>query len=204
MNRIADEIKRAVTMPELLARYGLSDGTKERIPCPIHQGKDKNFAVKDRHYKCYVCGAEGSVIDFVMQYFGTDYKGAINRLNDDFHLGLPLGKAMDSDAARKALREAEKRRREQERKRRAIEEAEQRYYAALDVWVYLDTMRRENAPTGITEPFRAEYAYALKNLDAADHELQQAQNALYDLKHGVTQNVQSVQSVQGQSKQQRG
>ena len=183
MNRIADEIKRAVTMPELLARYGLSDGSKGRIACPIHHGKDKNFAVRDKYYKCYVCGASGTVIDFAMQYFGTDYTGAINRLNDDFHLGLPLGQSVDQEKAKAALMEAERRRREREERERVIADAQRRYDAALDVWTWIDTLKRENAPTGATEPLRAEYVFACLHIDEAEWELQHAQDALYDLKH---------------------
>lgn len=184
MNRIADEIKRSVTMPELLARYGLSGGTRERIPCPIHQGKDKNFAVRDKYFKCYVCGAEGSVIDFVMQYRGLGFLEACWELNKEFDIGLE-----DDPAFAKLKKDAEHFERtnkndvERVNRRLANERAEKRYYAALDKWVWLDKLKRENAPKDISEPFRSEYVYALHHIDEAEWELQQAQNALYDLKH---------------------
>ena len=181
MNRIASEIKRAVTMPELLKHYGFSDGSKKRIRCPLHNGKDRNFSFNDASFRCWVCGKSGSVIDFVMQYFGLDFPEAMSKINDDFSLGLDL--ARPNAVSIKARWKIAERETEAEKERLANERAETRYYAALDRWVRLDTMRRENAPAGITEPIRDDYVYALRHIDEAEAELREAQNALYDLKH---------------------
>lgn len=181
MNRTANAIKRAVSMPEMLAHYGLSDGSKKRIPCPIHGGKNNNFAVKDSSFRCFVCGANGTVLDFAMQYFGLDFAEAMAKINEDFSLGLDI--SGQGRASIKAMRTIASREAEAENERLANARTERRYYDALDRWTRLDTMRRENAPQGITDPIRDEYAYAIRHIDAAEAELQEAQNALYDLKH---------------------
>ena len=50
--------------------------------------------------------------------------------------------------------------------------------AALDRWIGLDIVKRENAPQSPSEPFSEEYAYACKHIDAAAYELDRATDAL--------------------------
>lgn len=89
MSYLAEQIKDAVTMPDVLGRYGLLDGNRRgRIPCPLHNGTDKNFAYKDKSFRCYVCNESGTVIDFAMKLFDLPFQAACKRLNDDFNLGL--------------------------------------------------------------------------------------------------------------------
>lgn len=111
----AEEVKARVTVPEVLLRYGLPTSSRGRIPCPIHQGEDPNFAYTDERFHCFVCGAGGSVIDLVMGLFGLTYPQALVRLDEDFGLGLMRGQR-DERARRKAAEVARKR--VQERRRR--------------------------------------------------------------------------------------
>ena len=81
-------------MPEVLRYYGF-DIKRGRIPCPIHSGSDRNCGVKDEYIHCFVCGSTVDVVGFEMQYFNLDFMKAISKLNDDFNLGLPIGKKID-------------------------------------------------------------------------------------------------------------
>ena len=131
----ASYIKQSVTMQDALARYGQIDTGREqgRIPCPLHNGHDKNFAYKARSFKCFVCGESGTVIDFTMKLLGLSFSDACKRLNADFGLGLddaPPSKESRAEALkmREARREAEERERrrfieETRREREAIEAA---------------------------------------------------------------------------------
>ena len=110
-----EEVKARITVPEVLLRYGLPTSSRGRIPCPIHQGEDPNFAYTDDRFHCFVCGAGGSVIDLVMGLFGLTYPQALVRLDEDFGLGLMRGQR-DERARRKAAEVARKR--AQERRRR--------------------------------------------------------------------------------------
>lgn len=58
------------------------------------------------------------------------------------------------------------------------------YHAALDRWVSLDIMKRENAPKSPSEPFNGEYAYACKHIDAATYEMDRATDALREFEGG--------------------
>ena len=75
-------------MQDVLERYGFKTSPRGRIPCPLHNGKDANFSYKRDYFHCFVCGAGGSVIDFVMLLFDITFPQAIVRLSTDFNLGL--------------------------------------------------------------------------------------------------------------------
>lgn len=118
MNNFGNTIKQLITMEDVLCHYGFPTSINGRIPCPLHNGKDNNFSYKDHYFKCFVCGRGGSVIDFVMELFGINYRQAVLRINQDFSLGLTDkrdGRSQLSEAARRARkerREAEKREKE--------------------------------------------------------------------------------------------
>lgn len=118
MNNFGNTIKQLITMEDVLCHYGFPTSINGRIPCPLHNGKDNNFSYKDHYFKCFVCGRGGSVIDFVMELFGINYRQAVLRINQDFSLGLTdkrAGRSQLSEAARRARkerREAEKREKE--------------------------------------------------------------------------------------------
>ena len=85
---VAGEIRDRVTMEEVLQFYGCDTAPNGRIPCPLHNGHDKNFAYKDRSFRCFVCGRNGSVIDFVMELFGLTFPQAVIKISSDFRLGV--------------------------------------------------------------------------------------------------------------------
>ena len=91
-DEIADAIHYAVTMSEVVARYVPSARPRyNRIPCPLHNGKDYNFSYTRYGYKCFVCGASGDVITFVKEVCELSTRvDAMRKINDDFNLHLPI------------------------------------------------------------------------------------------------------------------
>lgn len=177
-------IKQSVTMPDVLAMYGINPGSYNRIPCPIHNGVKRNFAYKEHGFVCYVCGATGDVISFVEKLFGLSFRDACRKIDQDFHLGLNIGGEMDKakrDEAERvcAERRAERRRRDAERKR--LSEA---YHTALDRWCELDKAIRDGAPQTPFDDFSDSYAYALKHIDQAGAVLDEAEIKLWEFEHG--------------------
>ena len=144
LDEIADTIRATVPMlhavefyyPELNPRHN-------RIPCPIHNGKDYNFAFGTDWYKCYVCGAAGDVISFVKESQGAPTRlDAIKRINNDFMLHLPLRGEVDTQFSETAS----KRRKEAEERRAARQAWEDKYHALMDEWIELDKTLRELNP----------------------------------------------------------
>ena len=117
MNSIAERIKESISMDSALERYGFPVSKNKRIPCPLHNGHDDNFAYTDHYFKCFVCGCSGDVISFVMQLFGISFSQALLRINLDFGLGFSNKKPDRREtirlSAEKAEKEMEKQRRDQ-------------------------------------------------------------------------------------------
>ena len=97
MSKIADEIFSRVTMPEVLAMYGIALGRHNRIKCPIHSGNGSNFSYNDNFYQCWTCFAKGNVITFVEEYFGLNFGQAVTKINLDFNLGISNQKPTSRD-----------------------------------------------------------------------------------------------------------
>lgn len=115
----AEEIKRRVTAVEAADKYGLSHDKAGFAVCPFHG--DTNPSLKlyagARGWTCFGCHAGGSVIDLVMRLTDTDFCQAVEKINRDFSLGLPLGMPSDpktraqereQDAERERVRQAHK------------------------------------------------------------------------------------------------
>ena len=88
---MAEQIKQMVTMDVAARHYGFDIGRGGFMRCPFHQG-DRTASLKiysgGGGWHCFGCNKGGSVVDFVMELFGLNFKQALLRLNADFNLGL--------------------------------------------------------------------------------------------------------------------
>lgn len=145
------EIKSRLPAREVLEHYGLTVDRRGFAKCPFHQG-DKNGSLKvydgpGGGWYCFGCGAGTSVIDFVMRQFGLTFGAAQEKLNADFNLGLPIGKALSPADRLKAVKEARQRKeaaQERERRLRALKDAADR---ALTAYVLIDKIILSRSPT---------------------------------------------------------
>ena len=175
----ADEIKSRLKMPEVLRYYGF-DIKRGRIPCPIHHGDGWNCGIKDEYIHCFVCGATVDVVGFEMQYFNLDFMKAISKLNDDFNLGLPIGKKIDRRTQLEINKAAFERKRKAEQQQKERQKIEDDYWAAFDEWKRLDDNKRNYAPKTPTEPLHPLFVEALKNIAGAEYNLSCAEIARYE------------------------
>lgn len=174
----ADEIKARVPLLDLLHFYGFHP-QYNRMPCPFHNGKDRNMLVSNNFYKCFVCGESGDIFTFVQRYFGLDFNAACAKINDDFRLGLPIGKKLTRAEENEArLREAERRRKAEEKSQRqqALQDA---YEKALAEYAACDTIMLRCAPISPATGFSDVFCWAAKNIDRAWYELKEAEAALF-------------------------
>lgn len=102
----AEIIKARVTVPEVVERYTGQRIIRNRIKCPVHNGSDYNMRIYRNTYHCFVCHATGDVIQFVRSVTGDSFVGAMERLNNDFALALPIGEKPCSDLDKKAIENA--------------------------------------------------------------------------------------------------
>ena len=181
MTNYADEIKRAVPARELFEFYGFETNRAGFGHIPF-AANDKTPSLKvydgDRGWHDFSSGKGGDIIAFVQEYFGLSFMEACKKINDDMRLGLPLGEKLTLAQVREADRKAAQRKREQIEREMAAKRVLTAYHAALDRWVSLDIMKRENTPKSPSEPFNEEYAYAVKHIDEAAYELDRATEKL--------------------------
>ena len=176
----ANEIKSILTMPQVLDYYGIERNRANRIRCVLHNGQDFNCGIKDHYIHCFVCGQSADVIKFVQVYFDLDFQSAIIKLNDDFRLGLPIGKKIDRRTQLEMNKAAFERKRKIEAEKKRREQIENDYWTAFDEWKRLDDNKRNCAPKTTSEPFHPLFVEALKNIDGAEYRLECAEIARYE------------------------
>ena len=85
----AQVIRDSVTMEQVLALYGYQ--TKRGfMVCPFHGDRDASLKVYPGSggWHCFGCGKGGSVVDFVMEHEGCDFRTAVVALDKAMRLGL--------------------------------------------------------------------------------------------------------------------
>ena len=186
----ANEIRNRLDTQEVFEYYGLSPNRSGFVCCFSHNERTPSMKVYKGNggYHCFGCGAHGSIIDFVMQYFGLSFRDAIKKINEDFSLGLPIGEKLDRRKQLEMDRLAFQRRqkaKQEEAERQKIEDA---YWAAFDEWKRLDDNSRNYAPKSPTEPLHPLFVEALKNIAGAEYNLSCAEIARYEYENRNSRN----------------
>ena len=186
----ADEIKHRVTMIEMLQYYGIETNRSNFCRCPFHSERSASFKAYPgtRRFYCFGCGAHGSVVDFVMLYFGLNFQDAIAKINEDFSLGLPIGEKLDRRKQLEMQRQAFMRKREMNAKKAEQERLENAYWEAFDEWKRLDDNKRNYATKTPTEPLHPLFVEALKNIAGAEYNLSCAEIARYEYENRNSHN----------------
>ena len=122
---------------------------------------------------------DAHVIDFVKKMFSLTFQQAIERINDDFCLGLDIGRTMTDRERREAARAEFERHKKVEKERRMRQEADQRYFDALNEWIRLDTQKREFRPLQGETRLHPKFLEALQYIGIAEYRLEQAEIERY-------------------------
>lgn len=164
MNKYSEyaiEAERRVSAVEAADFYGLGLSNRNFVKCPFHNEKTASFYAKGSFFYCYGCGWHGNVVDFVKDYFGLSFIAALNRVNNDFRLGLPLGRKPTFAEQRRINKAIEAL-----NLSRAVNAARRKAEQALwDEWAGLDVDRIRFKPVGPAEPINEKYANAVKRID---------------------------------------
>ena len=178
----AEKIKSMVSMPEMMEQYGFRLDKAGFCKCPFHSERSASFKAYsgNRGFYCFGCGAHGSVIDFVMRFFGISFGDSIKKINEDFSLGLPIGKKLDRRKQLEMNRQAFMRKRAVEAEKAEQERIDNAYWAAFDEWKRLDDNKRNYAPKTPTEPLHPLFVEALQKIECAEYKLECAEIARYE------------------------
>lgn len=90
----ADDVKNQADIIRVVSDYVTlkKRGTNYIACCPFHSEKTPSFNVSQSKgiYKCFGCGAGGSVFDFVMQIEGCDFPEALRIVADKSGIAIPV------------------------------------------------------------------------------------------------------------------
>lgn len=178
---ITSEIKKALSTKEVFEFYGLKPNNKGFVCCFEHAEKTPSMKVYegDRGYYCFGCNASGDIIDFVKKYFNLNFMQALEKLNEDFSLGLHINRQITEREREKIALQAFERKRQAKASEEEKKRLETEYWASYDEWLRLDNILREQKPKN---PAFAtmEYIQALQEIENAKQRLQMAESELYN------------------------
>lgn len=112
-----EEIKKNVTMREVVERYGLKVNRAGFISCPFHQGDhDPSMKIYKDSFHCFGCGADGDVFTFVRNMEHCDFKTAFEILGGTYskptaadRIARQVRKLQQASASRKKQKERDER-----------------------------------------------------------------------------------------------
>ena len=169
----AEIIKQKVSVPSVVSRYlSTVKVVHNRIPCPIHNGTDRNLLLHQDHFYCFVCGEGGDVIRLVRHIFGCSFMDALNRINTDFCVGLPLGtKPSDAERAEMKRSYAERLKKEQDEADKA-ERRERAYLDRLELYRTVCQICENEAPQTPWDEWEPDWCTAMRLRTELNAELQ--------------------------------
>jgi len=95
-----------VSAQDAARHYGLTFDRKGWAVCPFHSDKYPSMSFRAGRFCCWACNASGDSIDFTGRLLGLEPLAAVERLNADFALALPLHRKptpAEAQAARRRL-----------------------------------------------------------------------------------------------------
>lgn len=178
---IANEIKQKLNSREVLNAYGIETNSKGFAVCPFHNEKTASFKVYDgdRGYYCFGCGASGDVIDFIKKFFNIPFNEALQKLNQDFALGLPIGKRLTHLKRLEISKKAYNFNKNKEAEKQELDRLKQDRENLLSEWIRLDKQGRKYRPKPNEIDIHPLFVDYLLNISRIEFELECAEMRLY-------------------------
>lgn len=179
MNYAAD-IKRAVTTADACRAYGIHINAAGFAQCPFHREKTASMKIYpgDRGWNCFGCGQHGDVIDLVAGLYGLTFMEAISKLNDDFHVGLPINRKIGQNRREAAASKAFYYARQKDAQNRHFSLLKAEYDAAVDLYHTLNNWADTLAPKTPDDELCDLWSFACVHLSTAGELLDRAEARL--------------------------
>ena len=173
-----ETIRESVSALQIGRDYGLNPGLDGRCQCIFCSGaRDDTLKLygHNRGFYCYRCHRFGDVITLHMEITGTGFRQAVEDLNSQYGLNLPL-KDADLKAVQKAKEFAEKRKQERIEKEHRDRELLEQLWDAADAVQTLEQCLETCAPESPDDQWRQRFVVALRYLP----QLTYLRDCLYD------------------------
>ena len=96
---VIEQIKSRLPIQEVLASYItlIPTGGQFKAKCPFHNERTASFSVSPERglYYCFGCSAKGDIVNFVQEFEGVDFKGALKILADKAGIVLSAYESTD-------------------------------------------------------------------------------------------------------------
>lgn len=130
-----DIILNTITMYDIVDKYNIEHRGK-KMRCPFH-GKDKHpsAVIYDKRFHCFTCQEHQDVIGFVEKYFNISFRQAMQKINEDFGLGITSNIKVDYNKINEIKRQKElKKKYKESLENKFIElcKIKQEYYERID------------------------------------------------------------------------
>jgi len=80
----SEEIKKNITMPDMVRQYGFEPNRKGFIQCPFHKEKTASMKIYKNSYYCYGCGESGDIFSFFQRMEDVEFKEAFKSLGGTY------------------------------------------------------------------------------------------------------------------------
>lgn len=80
----SEELKKHITMREVVDKYGIKVNNHGFCCCPFHKEKTASMKIYKTSYNCFGCGENGDIFSFVMGMEHCDFKTAYRSLGGTY------------------------------------------------------------------------------------------------------------------------
>lgn len=87
-------------MKDILQEYGIQT-KRTMFHCPFHKDENASAKAYDKTFYCFSCNKTGDLIQFVQYLFNISFKEAMQKINEDFRLGLESNIKVDYEKIKK-------------------------------------------------------------------------------------------------------
>ena len=101
------ECREHVSAEAAARRYGLTFDRRGWAICPFHHDHHPSKSFRNGRFRCWACNAAGDSVEFTRRLLGLEPLAAVERLNVDFALALPLHRRPTQKEAEMARRRME-------------------------------------------------------------------------------------------------
>lgn len=101
-----DYILNNISMKDVLYKYRIKTN-KDMFHCPFHKDKNASAKAYENSFYCFSCHRTGDVIQFVQYLYNLNFKEAMQKINEDFNLGLNSNIKVDYNKINRIKKERE-------------------------------------------------------------------------------------------------
>lgn len=163
---LAPRIRESVSPEQALTMYVPGFRARDKFAlCIAHQEDTPSMRIGPQIAHCFGCGFHGDSVEIVKRLFRLDTLQAMAKLNDDFALGLPIGRRL---SLRESM-EIKERSAQIVKARRELKEHQMAQFEQKLDWenelFFLEDLRDEFRPTDPDAPFHPIFVYATPRIE---------------------------------------